>query len=328
LKALLWFFLVAGGARAAEPEIAPISISDLGGRTFAPAGVPVQSPAANAVRQRLAQWGVPVPAVIAHRGASAYAPEATEPSLRCAALMGADYLEFDLHLSRDGVLVLNHDDTFERTTDVRAKFPAKARSPIGEFTWPEIQRLDAAAAYRGPAGDCYAGGPARVLRLEDAMRIARSIAGRSPGIYPEAKVPKAHPEFAVPLADAIAHALKSNGWISGSGDGRRVIFQSVSAEAVARFKASAPSVPATLLYSPPILAFSRPDPIGAARRAHADLIGPRVNAASGTFIEQAHEAGLAVHVWTVDDPPTQSSLLAAGADGFFTNRPDAARRIP
>ena len=241
MTALVWFALSAAGARAAGPELAPSLASEFRSRDAAAVGVPVDSPATGAIRRRIEALGVPYPAIIAHRGASAYAPEETEPSLRCAARMGADYLEFDLHLSRDGVLVLNHDDTFERTTDVRAKFPAKARSPIGEFTWPEIQRLDAAAAYRGPAGDCYAGGPARVLRLEDAMRIARSIAGRSPGIYPEAKVPKAHPELAVPLAEAIAHALKANGWISGSGDGRRVIFQSVSAEAVARFKGRPPA---------------------------------------------------------------------------------------
>ena len=69
--------------------------------------------------------------LIAHRGASAYCPENTLPAYRLAIGMGADYVEQDLQITRDGVLVCLHDFTLERTTDVRAVFPARCRREFG-----------------------------------------------------------------------------------------------------------------------------------------------------------------------------------------------------
>src|SRR5206468_10616798 len=95
-----------------------------------------------------------MPFVIAHRGASAYAPEHTLASSQLAIEQGADCVESDLHLTRDGVLVCLHDRTLERTTNVREIFPERGR-PWGErgagncawfvhdFTLAEIRRLDA-----------------------------------------------------------------------------------------------------------------------------------------------------------------------------------------
>ena len=102
--------------------------------------------------------------VIAHRGASAYAPENTVPAFRLAAEQGADYVEFDLQLTKDRKIVALHDNSLERTTDVEQVFPDRARK-VGEgaqaaqrwmlddFTLEEIQRLDAGswfdAKFRG-----------------------------------------------------------------------------------------------------------------------------------------------------------------------------------
>jgi glycerophosphoryl diester phosphodiesterase len=95
------------------------------------------------------------PWIVGHRGASAYAPENTIPALQLAADQGATYVEYDLQPTKDGVLVLLHDETLERTTDVEEVFPQRFREVKGadgamvkrwylsDFTFAEVQKLDA-----------------------------------------------------------------------------------------------------------------------------------------------------------------------------------------
>src|ERR1700722_4699726 len=90
------------------------------------------------------------PTLIAHRGASAYAPEHTLEAYRLAMKQGADFVEPDLQITKDGVLVCMHDTTLQRTTNVRQVFPARGREVNGRKTWPvadftleEVQKLDA-----------------------------------------------------------------------------------------------------------------------------------------------------------------------------------------
>jgi glycerophosphoryl diester phosphodiesterase len=95
------------------------------------------------------------PWIVGHRGASAYAPENTIPALQLAADQGATYVEYDLQPTKDGVLVLLHDETLERTTDVEDVFPQRFREVKGadgamvkrwylsDFTFAEVQKLDA-----------------------------------------------------------------------------------------------------------------------------------------------------------------------------------------
>jgi len=81
--------------------------------------------------------------VVAHRGASAYAPEHTLASYRLALAQGADYVEQDLAVTSDGVLICLHDETLERTTDVEHVFPDRRPWLANDFTLEEIKRLDA-----------------------------------------------------------------------------------------------------------------------------------------------------------------------------------------
>ena len=91
--------------------------------------------------------------VIAHRGDSAVAPENTLPAMTAAARAGADLVEFDVQRTSDGHLVVVHDTTFARTTDVAQVFPGRADDPVGSFTLAEVRRLDAGSwlfpAYAG-----------------------------------------------------------------------------------------------------------------------------------------------------------------------------------
>ncbi len=131
------------------------------------------------------------PWLVAHRGASAYAPENTVPAFRLAADQGADFVEFDLQLSKDRQIVCLHDNSLERTTDVEQVFPDRSRK-VGEgpqapqrwmledFTLAEIRRLDAGswfdAKYRGTRIPTFA-------ETIDALR------GRS-GLFIELKTPE------------------------------------------------------------------------------------------------------------------------------------------
>ena len=87
--------------------------------------------------------GLSFPTVMAHRGASYLAPEETALSYRLAQAVRADFLEADIQRTKDGVLIPLHDDTLERTTNVRDVFPGREKQPVSAFTWEELSRLDA-----------------------------------------------------------------------------------------------------------------------------------------------------------------------------------------
>jgi len=323
--------------------------------TLVAVGLPALAMAdAKSVSKKLQSYGAPAQAVIAHRGADMYAPEETAPAFLLASEMGADYLEGDLCISKDGVLVLNHDDTFERTTNI-AKHPdpklrARAKDPVSSFTWAEIQKLDAGSSYnenlnakgfsRHVAQDYYKG--TRILRLEQLMAIARSIPGRNPGIYLEAKARDEFPEEAVQVAKETVEVLKAHGWITGKKDSSRVIFQSFVPEAVKKFKELAPSVLVTYLVPITNTTKKLKGHIQVAVQNNADILGPYIpgvlpDGKEQEFINLVHQAGLGIHPWIIDDAYNHikdyywkirdgkkwaASLFKMGVDGIFSDQPD------
>src|SRR5688500_15174067 len=129
--------------------------------------------------------------LVAHRGASAYAPEHTLEAYRLALEQGADYVEQDLAVSKDGVLVCVHDLTLERTTNVEEVFPDRfiedrsngtpvRRWLVNDFTLAEIKRLDAGSWF----GVRFAG--ARIPTFQEAVELVKGKAG----LYPELKDPE------------------------------------------------------------------------------------------------------------------------------------------
>ncbi|MBK7490401.1 MAG: hypothetical protein IPI74_11525 [Bacteroidales bacterium] len=168
---------------------------------------------------------MPDNAVIAHRGTIYWAPELTESAFRWARNTGADYMELDLHRTKDSVLVIMHDRTFKRTTNVAEIFPGREDDNIGTFTWEEIMQLDNGSAFnkKNPdqARQSFAG--QEVLTFEDVFRIAEGKRikrnpdgsrlftkdetgiyhfeyeddpadnGHRPGIYIEFKIPDEYP---------------------------------------------------------------------------------------------------------------------------------------
>jgi len=147
------------------------------------------------------------PTLIAHRGASWDAPEHTLAAYELALKYGADFVEPDLQMTKDGVLVCLHDTTLERTTDVAKVFPGRAVEvkgkktwPVAEFTLAEIQKLDA-GSWKDPK---YAG--AKVLTLQQMIDAVRGKAG----IIPETKAPELYGKLGLNMEKALMEVLKAN----------------------------------------------------------------------------------------------------------------------
>ena len=151
------------------------------------------------------------PLVIAHRGASGYLPEHTLAGYELAVKMGADFIEPDLQLTRDGVLVAMHDDTLPRTTNVAELFaPRNGAYKVADFTLAEIATLTVKPTTTGATshpGFTPLNPELRVPTFDAVIALAKSqsaLAGRTVGIYPEAK--QADPVMEDKLLDALARA--------------------------------------------------------------------------------------------------------------------------
>src|SRR6266536_1759268 len=172
--------------------------------------------------------------LVAHRGASAYAPEHTLDSYQLALKQGADFVEQDLQITRDGILVCLHDLTLERTTNVKEIFPTRFREEavngtpvrhwyVSDFTLPETKQLDAGSWF-----DVKFKGT-RVPTFQEAIDLVRGKAG----LYPETKAPEVYGARGLDMEHLLFDLLKKNRLISGS-DARNtpVIIQSFSPESL------------------------------------------------------------------------------------------------
>lgn len=299
--------------------------------------------------------GIAWPAVIAHRGASFDAPESTVPAYELARDLGADYLEMDLQRTRDGVLVVVHDDTLRRTSDVAERFPERAGSPVSAFTLAELKSLDAGTwfnrAYPERARASFAG--LKILTLDEVMDIAQANPTRRPGLYIETKVPGQFPG----IEDDLHRVLKARGWLDTPG---RVVLQSFDRGSLALLHKAMPQAPKVLLLwlgkgsiepasgqtfaesgeqdRAAFMARQQPKDreeferwLEHAKAAGAIGTGPSAALAGGGEQSYAdlvqpwmnrlsHDKDLLVHVYTVDDEVDFKRVSEAGVDGIFTNR--------
>ncbi len=168
--------------------------------------------------------------VVAHRGASGYLPEHTLEAKAMAYAMGADYIEQDVVMTKDNELIVIHDITLDRTTDVAVKFPGRARSDgrhyAIDFTLAEIRSLAASEGAYDVDGKRQQGYPSRFPMGQSSFRIAtlaeelemiqglNTSTGRNVGIYPEIKSPEFHLAEGKDLGRAVVNELKKFGYTS------------------------------------------------------------------------------------------------------------------
>lgn len=266
--------------------------------------------------------------LIAHRGASAYAPEHTLEAYRLALEQGADYVEQDLQITKDGVLVCLHDETLERTTNVAEVFPDRFKMKDGkkrweacEFTLAEIKQLDAGAWFDKK----FAG--ARVPTWQEAIDLVRGKAG----LYPETKAPEYYGSRGFDMEKLVLEQLRKNKLPDKKTP---VVIQSFSPESLQKMKRELKTkVPLVFLISPRQQEWLTAENLKKAR-AFAIGIGPDKNLLDGKpeLVKLAHSTGLSVTPYTVTTK-TKSRfanvreemsyyLKTLGVDALFTDNPD------
>ena len=232
------------------------------------------------------------PLVIAHRGASSDAPENTIAAFELALEQGADALEMDIHLSKDGHPVVIHDFTLERTTD--------GVGPVSERTVRELKRLDGG----GWHGRSFRGQRLQTLqevleRFRDRTRFWIELKGGS-DLYPG-------------IEERVVSMLEVYEVVD------RALVQSFDHAALARIRALNREVRVGALIAQPPL-----DP-GAGAQAGAAALCPGVHLVTAEAVAAMREAGLECHVWTVNDPAQMDRLVGWGVSGIITDRPGFLR---
>lgn len=250
--------------------------------------------------------------VVAHRGAPRHAPEETAAAYREALAQGAEVLEGDVQLTADGELVLVHDDTLERTTDVEEVFPERAGADVGAFTLEEIRRLDAGSWHRAE----YAG--ERVPTVAEVLRLNR---GRAAFTF-ELKAPEKSPGVATRLAELLAEYGYDDGATTRSG-AFRIMVHSRDQDALREFGSVLPEVPLAYLTGGPMLADAELAEL--AEWTVGVFADPRVTSAAD--VERAHDVGLLVYNDPVDSPEQLAMTLDQGYDYLVTNLTETARRV-
>lgn len=274
------------------------------------------------------------PTNIAHRGASAYAPEHTLEAYKLALQQGADYVEPDLQVTKDGVLVCLHDTTLDRTTDAKAKFPDRGREvngrrvwPVADFTLAEVQTLDAGSWFAPK----FAG-----LRVPTFQQTLDAVRGKA-GVIPETKAPDVYGKLGLDMEPRLMKLLADNGLDRPGADPKTpVIVQSFSADSLKLLRdRHGCKLPLVYLVGAGPAAETHTSPDGLkAVKGFADGIAPNraVVLARPGLVADAHRLGLSVTVYTTGsrDPARFGAVRAEmtkfvrefKVDAVFTDNPD------
>ncbi|NJP95249.1 glycerophosphodiester phosphodiesterase [Nonomuraea sp. FMUSA5-5] len=236
---------------------------------------------------------------VAHRGASAYAPENTIAAFDLAAEQGADLFELDVQETKDHELVLMHDTTLSRTTNAEQVFPGMSPWNVGDLTLDQIRELDAGSW----VSDKYEG-----ERVPTLGEVLREMSGSGMGLLLEVK----SPELYAGIESRIAAELRRHpSWLAPG----RLVVQSFDWESMRRFDRLLPEVPIGLLGMP-----STGELPGLAR--FADQINPPYTTLTASYVRRVHALGMKLLTWTVDSSSSMRRMIGYRVDGIITNRPD------
>lgn len=272
--------------------------------------------------------------LVAHRGASAYAPEHTLAAYRLAIEQGADFVEQDLAVTKDGVLICLHDASLERTTNVEQLFPDRGTSVsldgrprkawvANDFTLAEIKTLDAGSWFdKKFAGE-------KVPTFDEAVAVVRGRAG----LFPELKTPEIYAGRDVKFEELVAAALDRHGLRGPGADAKTpIILQTFGQSSARRLAEIKIGVPVVLL-----LGNADGFQTEAQIKAWKGIVqgfGPakQIVLKNPDFVKWAHAAGMTVTPYTfrASDPGTFKDVTAEmshylntlGVDALFTDNPD------
>ncbi len=249
------------------------------------------------------------PANFAHRGHSACAPENTLESFREAVRVGAEGLEIDVHMTRDGHIVVIHDDTLERTTD--------GTGYVRDKTLGQIKQLDAGYRFIRNGSYPYRGEGLRAPTLEEVFR-------EFPGATVNIEIKEDQPG----VEEAVLRIIRE------AGAEKRTLVAAQRHAVITRFREVAGDEVSTSASGREIRTFFLLSRLGLenlSRPAYDALQVPDcyqgVKVVTPKFVEAAHGRGVRVDVWTIDEPGEMRRLLDSGVDVIMTNRPDTLQKV-
>ncbi|WP_181765355.1 glycerophosphodiester phosphodiesterase [Streptomyces albidus (ex Kaewkla and Franco 2022)] len=268
----------------------------------------IATPAQAASQQKKADSA---PITVAHRGASGYAPENTLSAVEKADKLGMDWVENDVQRTKDGELVVMHDTTLARTTNVEKLYPERSPWNISDFTAKEIKRLDAGSWF----SDDYAG--EKVPTLEQYLKKITKTGQR---LLLELKSPEIYPGIELQTL----RELSSHGWLDSKHTKSKLIIQSFNADSVKTTHFLNSAVKTGFLGNPKVSELD-------SYAKFTDQINPTHSAATKDYIKAVHARKgplgkqMEVFTWTVNDASTARTVDKAGVDGIISNFPDVVR---
>lgn len=243
-------------------------------------------------------WGIaetdnlgPRVEISAHRGSSLLAPENTLAAFRQAVADGTDYIEFDVQLTRDGVVVVNHDaDLMRLAGDPRV---------ITRSTYAELREVDVGSWFGSEFAD------ERLPTLDEVIEV---VDGRARLLVEI----KSYAADGPRLVAEVVETLRAAGMTDSAA------IMSLVYDEVREARRLAPEIPA---------GFAASASIGRLAKVDAEFLAISVGQATGPQIAQAHRQGKEVWVWTVDDPAMMSRLIDLGVDNIITNTPPTMHAV-
>jgi glycerophosphoryl diester phosphodiesterase len=284
--------LVAAGALAALTLVAP-------------SGAAVASQAERADRSGRSSDVVDV----AHRGSSGEAPENTLAAVELALAQHATFVEVDVQRTADGELVIMHDTTLRRTTDVEEVFPERAPWNVSDFTLEEIRQLDAGSWF----SSTFAGEPVPTLRE------VVEVIGKRAGLLLELKSPALYPG----IEAEIDKELRSvPGYLPGAVNAGKLVVQSFDHDSMRAYHDLAPEVPIGLLFG------HRPSTAELdAAAGWVDQINPSHRVTDQALVDAVHQRDMTISVYTINDGRAMRDYIELGVDAIITNYPVVLRDI-
>ena len=238
--------------------------------------------------------------VIAHRGASAYYPENTLVSFAAAISLGAGMVEFDVQLSRDGEVVVFHDEKLSRCTNGRGKLAA--------YTLAELKKLDAGKWF----DEKFKG--EKIPTLKEVLSFCSGKIAVNIEVKTEA------------VADKIAGGIEEKCLkiVGQTGMSRHAVFSSFDPRAVQHLKQIDNSAAVAVLFEKKIYGVKPPSEI--VEMLGADCFNCSYRELNKKWLRDIKTHNIPVNVYTVDEEREMRRLLEAGVDGIFTNKPDVLKK--
>ncbi|MCY7375785.1 MAG: hypothetical protein LH472_07415 [Pyrinomonadaceae bacterium] len=245
------------------------------------------------------------PLIIAHRGASASAPENTFAAFQKAIDNGADGIEFDVRLSKDGIPVVFHDADLRRL--------AKIKNRVADLTAEELSRIDVGSwfnkAFPNRADSRFSAETIPTLK-----QLLDFLSGCKGLIYIELKGKET---ITAELAEAVCNLIKRTNLLPN------IIVKSFKLEGVKIAKQLLPEVRTAALFEPKVLTILRKKTqiLEAARKYNADEISIHYSLATEKFVRKAREMGFSIVIWTADNPVWVKRAFDFGIKAIITNTP-------